>query len=84
MQREVRRRFEANGSGVLNAIGVCFDLLVTDDHTITTRASLAPPESSWQIAMSLVKPPIRVEPGTSFELLYRHTPIATTLECVKV
>lgn len=81
---DVRRQFETNRSGVINAIGIYFDLTVTDEHTITTRPSVAAPDSSWDISVSLVDPPFSVGPQTAFELRYRHSPIATTLECIRV
>jgi hypothetical protein len=79
---EVRRRFDATRSGVINAFGVYFDLEVTEGHVISTRPSVASAASSWQVTIWLVDKPFPVSAETSLELVYRHTPTATTLECV--
>lgn len=81
---DVRQRFETNRSGVINAIGIYFDLMLTDEHTITTRPSVAAPDTSWNVTVSLVDPPFSVGPQTAFELHYRHSPTATTLHCAKI
>lgn len=81
---DVRHRFEATGCGLVNAIVVSFDLLVTDEHVITTRPDAASADTSWRVAVWLVEQPFEVAAHTRFELSYRHTPVSTTLTCVKV